>query len=501
MQWTHHSGSEQGVSTRPWRPEYSSPQSFTSPRYVLYFPLALSAMAVLMWLLPSDGMLGAGCFVGTAAGFWILWDFLFRDKILRFTRVSAMGFLLGYSGGTLNTWLTLPRAGYSLASRAGLMRGELCHGIAATILASVVLLIFGELFEQPVFARENHIRITRGLKRIALFGVLAILPLVASGRLQQGGLATSGGGTGHAGILVVIFGDLVTPTVIISTIIFLMEKKSAWRFFWGFASVMLWLIQLDLGRRNLVYAAVITIPLARYAGYQWSKLSFRQILLIGLGGLFIFGGFLGYQLLRVASYGHKKPNLKQQISTAISWAEEGRAWEIAVLSTQQNVQGRTFVVAWFSDLLELSSRMPTAHGRNLVIQTEQAIPGVLIPNKPTIQEEGIASEQFNRDYPDESNSLITAGVVDFGLAGVMIYPLALVFCMSYALRWLRKALDHEIFVYALIMGLMATIATEVELTGYVVTMRDMFVIAAGLYVLLRLPSIRLKPQSVYGELS
>jgi len=488
-----HPETGQAAGMSAWRPEHSYVRAAPKPRYV---PLILSAAAVLMWLLPSDGMLGFGSFVGAGIGFIILWDFLFRDNLMRLTRISAMGFLLGYSGGTLNTWLTLPRAGYSLASRAGLLRGELCRGVAATILASACLLIVGELFESPILDVADRLVVTPGLRRVALFGLLVILPVLATGKLQQ----TSSSGAG-GGVVVVLFGFLVTPTVILSTIVFLTKDKGKARLFWGAVTVILWLLQLDLGRRDLVYSALITVALARHAGYQWSKLSFRQILVIGLGMSFLFLGFLTYQLVRVASYGHKNSNLVQQLSTVGTWVEEGRAWKIATTSTQKNLQGRTFVVAWFSDLLELSSTMPTAHGRDFLIQTEEAIPSAFIPNKPKIQEEGIASEQFDRNYSDQANSLLTAGVIDFGLAGVVVYPLVLVFCMSVLVRWLRNFMDREMYIYGLIIALMFTIATEIDLGGFEVGMRNVIIISIGIYLLLRLPSVRLRAEARQGELS
>lgn len=497
MLWTPNSEADPAAGVRAWQPDHFSARALPASRYVLYFPLTLSAIAVLMWLMPSDGMLGFGCFVATGIGISLLWDFLFRDHLVRLTRVSAMGFLLGYSGGTLNTWLTLPRAGYSLASRAGLMRGELCHGVAATILGCACLLVVGELLEVPVLDITDRIAISPGLKRIALSGIVLVPPIFTAVRLKQGGMTS---GT-HGGVLAVLLDFLAIPTVILSTIIFLMEKKGSGRLLWGVAVVLLWLLQVNLGRRNLVYAAVITVALARHAGYQWNKLSFRQILVIGIGTTFLFLGFLTYELLRVASYAHKEASYAQQLATAGRWVEEGRAWKIAITSTQQNVEGRTFVVAWFSDLLELSSTMPTAHGRDLFIQTEDAIPKQFIPNKPVIQEEDIASEQFNRNYPDQANSLMTAGVIDFGLAGVMVYPLVVVFCMSYVVRTLKKLMDHEIYVYGFVISLMFSIATEVTLTGFEVAIRNIVIIAIGLYVLLRLPSFRIKAEPGRGGLS
>ncbi len=451
-------------------------------------------MAALMWLLPSDGMLGFGCFVATGVGFWILWDFLFRDTVLRLTRVSAMGCLLGYSGGTLNTWLTLPRAGYSLASRTGLMRGELSRGVAATILAAVLLLAVGELLERPLLDASHSFVILPGLKRIALAALIAIVPMVASGKLIQGGLSLSS--AGHAGVMTVLFNYIVIPTVILSTLIFLTEEKRSGRFFWGAIALLLWVLQLDLGRRNLVYAAVITVALARHAGYQWNRLSFRQIILIGFGGAFLVGGFLMYQLMRVASYGEENVNLGEQLSTVATWAEQGRAWKIATASTQQNLEGRTFVVWWFSDLLQLSSTYPTAHGRDTAVQMEEAIPSFFLRNKTTVQEEEIASEQFGRNYPDQSNSLMTAGVIDFGLVGAIVYPLVFVFAASFGIHWIRDALEHEIFVYGLMVALLSTIATEMTLTGYVGSIRNTFILAVGLYAILRLPSFRLRAYSI-----
>jgi hypothetical protein len=59
MLWTPHFETEETAGALPW--QWEAGRSFMRPvscaRYVLYFPLALSAMAVLMWLFPSDELL------------------------------------------------------------------------------------------------------------------------------------------------------------------------------------------------------------------------------------------------------------------------------------------------------------------------------------------------------------------------------------------------------------------------------------------------------------
>src|SRR5579875_2042514 len=169
-------------------------EPFSRTEYVLHFPLFLAAVAVLMWIFPSDDMLGFGCFAGTGVGLVILWRFLFRDKLLRLTRVGAIGCLLGYSGGTLNTWLTLPRSGESLGAWAGLMRGDLCHGLAVTILAAALLLAAGELLESPLLDSSHRIAVTSGIKRIALAGLVLVVPIIFSGRLRQSGIESNNPG-------------------------------------------------------------------------------------------------------------------------------------------------------------------------------------------------------------------------------------------------------------------------------------------------------------------
>lgn len=475
--------------------ELSRPQA----KYFFYYPLVLAAAAVLLWIYPTDLITAVSSTIGTVVSCIMMWEFLFTNQVIRLSRVCAMGLVIGYAAGTLNSWLTIPRGEYPLAVAVGQTVPELANGVAAALMGCAVLLLLGELLEKPVLTRAQPLVITGGIKRLILINSAILAIAFAAGEIHQGGMKAAG--AGHVGILAIFLSFLLDPTAILAIIALLLEKNRVQQALLGAIVIFLLLLQLTQGRMNLVYPSLVMIGLARYAGYRWSDLSIGRIILIGAAIAFALTGLVIYQAFRLAGNSTSGQSISAEANTVQRWAAEGRAWQIASNSSVQNLERRTLVVTFLSNLLYQTRTKSPAYGADVLLQSEIAVPSLIYKNKPTMEEEDLASETFGEFYPDEPNSLFTLGAVDFGIWGVMIYPIAVLLFVSAFLRLAKKYLTYEMSVYGIALFLITAMMAELELTNYLIDMRDLVTFAFFLYLVSNLPSFRGNREEMKGALA
>ncbi|MDG7000561.1 MAG: hypothetical protein JRN15_15815, partial [Nitrososphaerota archaeon] len=444
--------------------------------------------AILLWISPTDQMTGVISAIATVVAVMMLWEFLFTNKVIRLSTLCAIGLTVGYGAGTLNTWLTFPRGGLPLASMIGQTVPELADGVAAALMGCAFLLCIGELIEKPVWTMAQNLRVTGGMKWLVLVNTLIIAVAFAAGKFIQGGVKNAGAHS--AGTLAEFLMFLVGPTVVMAGLVFFGSLSRNDKYVFGLILLGLLLFLTTQGRRNLVYPALIIIPVARFSGYKWNRLTASRILLVVLAFAILSVGVLAYQLLRLAGDTISNYSITAEASQAAQWAKEGRAWNIATTSSVQNVQQRTLLVVFMSDLLYQARTQETARGKDLLLQIEWAIPGVIFPNKPTIAEEDLASQTYHLFYPDESNSIFTAGALDFGLWGVLIYPIAVVMLCSFIQRMASAYFSYEVAVFGFILFLLVMIAPEHQLGAYFVAIRNLLAFSGFVYILSKMPSFQ-----------
>src|SRR5271169_83537 len=180
-------------------------------------------------------------------------------------------------------------------------------------------------------------------------------------------------------------------------------------------------------------------------------------------------------LLHVASgqtkAGYLAP-LSQKIEVAMTWVEDGTAFKRATEANQSNVRKRTFVLGFFADVLEGSSRSTPALGGDLVGLASMAVPRVLYPDKVGFGEEGLVDETFGLTYGDAANSILTGGATEFGLLGVFVYPLFAVWLMRFSIEILARFLKPLPVSIVALGAIFMLLQTEDTITTYWVTIRN-----------------------------
>ena len=462
--------------------------------YLLYFPFLLVGFAAAVWALPTNTMFVVGALVGSLVALYVLIDIVFRSAPLRLTTIYGMTILIGYNLGSFNTWLTMDRGGLTLAE--GLARDPiaLAHAVAACMVTAAVLFVVGELFERPIFGQEFFL--TFGANTVPLIFLSTLLIV----------LAYALGKVGFAGVVVDDFGHIDPITALIM-----------WWFVSAFAysvcaalnttGVTGWIVRVlvciqvlamvPLGRRQFAVSMLVSLIAIRLGRYRL-RLPLYKKLLIGIAGtILIVAASVTFLYLRVAGYGLKgkgKISLATRLESGYDLVQKRSPSDIlALLGT--NLSTRTFIIGFFSDLLNASMHSTPLLGQDILYNVQLTIPSAVSSNKlgmGAYDEEVLANMHWGFSYKDEANSLLTAGAADFGFLGVLAYPLLITFILRMALEWTQFAVPTDLAVVVALSYIFQTLQAESTPSGYFLEIRSTILVIIIYYVLSRLPKVRFR---------
>ena len=114
---------------------------------------------------------------------------------------------------------------------------------------------------------------------------------------------------------------------------------------------------------------------------------------------------------------------------------------------------------------------PPRTAEALSTSSNGAVPHILWPSKEAVVEEDYASRQFGLEIPDSANSIFSAGIIDFGFIGGVLYPLLVCWMLAIGLRacfYLPPPVPNICYYYYVSI----LMSTEQELGGYFSTVRD-----------------------------
>ncbi len=107
-------------------------------------------------------------------------------------------------------------------------------------------------------------------------------------------------------------------------------------------------------------------------------------------------------------------------------------------------------------------------------------------------EESFADELFGLTYTDAPNSILTNGAVDFGLLGVVAYPLLIVLIMRVSIEALSRFLPPLPMAIIILGAIFAMLQTETATSAYFVSIRNEIIFAIILFLYSRLPKFGLR---------
>jgi len=463
--------------------------------YLIHIPAILTFTALVSWIASTELAMVAASAVASVAALYMLWDWLVREGPTRFSTLLAITLLLGYGLGALNTWLTLPRGNLSLADFLGTDEGVLARGMAGVLLSTVPLCFFGELYERPLFGRGFRLPLDQHTYVLIGLGTLATGIGFMTGSL--GYMGAQGVYGQQLSVSAALLSWLFPPFTALTIAIFIATPRGPAKLFSGACMLVLLVFVMAIGRRNVIYTAMVALFSLRLAGYRIKGTFFKKALILLMLTGFVAVGVTVFMLVRLAGY--ENPNdpstlsLPHRAETAWNWVKDGSALSRATEANERNAEKRTFVLGFFADVLEGSSRRTPALGRDLAGYTSEAIPRVFNPDKDlTFGEEAVADEQFGLTYADAANSIITNGAVDFGLLGVIIYPLLIVAIMRICIKAFSGFLPALPMSIITLGAIFTMLQTETSTSNYLVSIRNEIIFAVILFIYTRLPKFALQ---------
>ncbi len=472
--------------TRRLGEDFAPPRAF----YVIHIPAILAVTSLAAWVASNELAMVAAAAVASIVAIYMLWDWLLREGPTRFSTLLALTLLLGYGLGAVNTWITLPRGGLSLAKFIGADEGVLARGMAGVLLSTVPLCSLGELYERPLFGREFRIPLDQHTFALLVLATVATGIGFVTGSL--GYMGAQGTFGEQLSVSAALLSWLFPPLTALTIAIFVATPRGPAKLLVGLCMLALLAFVMVVGRRIIVYTAMEALLALRLTAYRLKGSFFKKTLILFTLAGFVAVGVTVFMLIRLA--GFENPNdpsalsLAHRAETAMSWVKDGTALTRATVANQSNAQKRTFVLGFFADVLEGSSRRTPGLGRDLAEYVGTAVPRAINPNKDLWSgEESFADELFGLTYGDAANSILTNGAVDFGLLGVIAYPLLIVVIMRISIEVFSRFLPPLPMSIIMLGATFTMLQTETSTTAYFVSIRNEIIFAIVLFTYTRLP--------------
>ncbi len=459
--------------------------------YLLVMPAILVAGALPCWATGTDWSMIWGAVLLAGISLYLLFDLIGRRQPLRVSTIVAITLGLAYGLGTANTWFTLPRGDETLGDFLHISTPDLAYAMASVLVSVASLLALGELYETPIFGEDFELKYNNRAIVFLTLGTATLGASFASGSTSFMGADVSQD-IGHVGYLASLAEWLSSPLLALSVSITLNIKGGFTRNYARALSVLLFLMVFPLGRRIIIYSVVLTLIALRLGRYRIPFSPLKKTVLLALLASVVYFATIGFFYLRIAGYGLLRPTLAQRISAAIRLAED-KSYADIKQEFSQNVERRTFILGFLAQVEGYAQTMETAHGEDAAEQFQLALPSLLYSGKDLFfTEEQLANRLFGSNYIDEANSVYTAGAVDFGFWGVILYPLLAVVMF----RVFFEAISETMPVFASCFIILASFATILEpentVTGYFVVIRNGVLFGFVVWFVMSLPEFRVK---------
>lgn len=466
-----------------------------SVTYLLYLPFLLGTTAGVIWLLPSYATFIFGAVVGGLAGLYVLAETVFQAGPLRLTTIYGMTVLLGYNLGAANSWVTEQRGPLTLAESFARDPAALARGVAASMAVAAMLFAVGQLYERPIFGNEFRLGFGLGTTRLVVLSTALLLGAYATGQIGYMGISVGEGGEVKPATALIMY--LVIPAFAYSVCAALNTRGTA-RLTIIACVITQTAAMVPLGRRIFGFAVLLALIATRLGRYRLRISFFKKVLLLAAGMLLVVCASALFLYLRIAGYSHKgKLAIGERLGEAYVLAQTRDPVDI-LANLGNDASHRSFLVGFFSDLLDASQRSTPLLGRDMVYNLKMAIPSVLSRDKLGLepyQEEMLVDMQWGFSYIDEANSLLTAGAADFGIIGVFLYPLLVIFLARLVIEWMQWVAPGYVAAIVALSFIYQTLQAEDVPIAYFIQVRNAVLIALVAYLLNRLPHFRLRPES------
>ena len=415
--------------------------------------------------------------IGASVSVVILGFIVINKDAIRFCWIISAALLVGYAGGVVLTWLNT--ASFEEFSYAAKYRSLplLSVALAMVYVCCGIGLILGR-FEKPCFSGDHLPEDSSSFEIfMVVSGLLVIFAAYLNGDYGYGGVQVDEA-TSRISAWGAIADLVAPPTAGLCGYIIGRSRSNIERgIYSAFALIALTSI-VPSGRRSIILALiVVAIGFCLSGGLR--RLRFFQIAL-GAGGLAVFAYLTTsyFYALRLSNWElGPTSQLTDQMSLALEFLVSPSLQDRFSTLLSENIRERTFTLGYLADLIEATYRTAPLYGEALLFHFRIAVPSFLDPSKSTVldyqQIETLAHPKLGLPVMDQSNSVLTDGVTDFGAPGALIYLLGIILLAKTTFSLLQKMPTPVSCLFAGLALIYLGLKPEFTLADYFVTIRNL----------------------------
>lgn len=432
-----------------------------------------------------------------------------RDETRReFSYVMAVSILAGYGLGTAIFMIserTLTATSTQYWVPQGLYYGQsgLSRALGACLFASAALYMMS-VWEYKggrrakslgPFSETERSNLRLGGLIVPLVLTSTVVIAVATGKLGYMGTISNVDGRVHPlGALA----SLIAPALAFLLVLQIrLGVRAIGRLVLLIALVFLGLVLLVMGRRYLLYGVVLGLAAlfvnqssggvdGNRVGDRRPQVPFRALFWLPVafaGGIALYWAFAFFLSLRMV-FTRVGEDASLGAATGLAWNQlMGTQGAIVQTGLHENLGSRPYILAYFGGLADLDSdRLPT-HGTELSLAVQATIPSsVSEKSGAALVPENVIHPLYGLAAFDGPNSFLVAGFDDWGLLGVVAYPIAVVFLFRLIFQLTRRIVRNSAVVYFVWAALaFQLLYIEQALAGALVAVRNLLLIVVGLH--------------------
>jgi hypothetical protein len=457
--------------------------------------VALLLLSILLFIFPNKEIVFiTAALAASVCGLYGLFLLISQPRLLKLFNVMSISLLLGYPlGSVINTLFNY----YSTGSADPTInvfylyygKEDISLSLLLVLVASILLFELARFKAPLVSTFEARLkRNTDASGKYIVISVVIVTIAYLAGQIGYMGIQT--GEFGEVGIWGALAFILVPPLLPITAGQITRAHSLRYRVSLILMFSLFLLSSILFGRRVFLYSLVTTLIGLSISGFRLPSISFKRFLTIAVGVptfiIVIYVGFIFFFSLRlvVDSVGHEVPTI-ELLHKAKEVVQGDSPEVIAKLSS--NIKERPFILSYLAGFIAAQKTYSPLWGQEVVYAFQTAIPSLLFPHKlhllPKMPEEFV-HPAFGISVFDGPNTIMTAGLNDFGIAGAIIYPALLVLIYGVFLKIIFCYFPSVLFQLVLFRLIFQLFYVEESLSGLLTTgLRDLLLIT-GLFLII-----------------
>ncbi len=410
---------------------------------------------------------------------------LHDDVSASLVMASTLG--LGYGIGTLNSLLN----GY--ADYMSLL--QLTYATAAQITESIalILLLYALLYfiHKTVPVRQlphpgedrPEDAIVVMLAAAAFACVVVVFVAIGKIGMQLDVSAEEGSSTISASSAIVI--SALAP-MSATAVFFAMKRAGLVRLMLLGSALTMLLVQATQGRRVFMYSAICCLIAYAHATRSRSLLTWRHaVLVVVLAMSALTASKVFYSMRQATSEMGKNKNIPALLERGIKDLLNRERSDFDE-KFKENQDTRTFIIGYLAEINEAVKTHPTQEGAVFVLGVVSAIPTAIWPGKWAIMavgsEEALAHPALGLPIWDASNTILTAGLSDFGVWGFFAYAILVALMFTLGAHLVRRLYLPAQLAFGF-GSLYILLSVETAFAGYVSSLRELVILTLMLQAL------------------